>query len=483
MTRPHRLAGPFVLVALGALAMPLCAQEQPSAPVSPPVPADVPIQKAVPVSPRTTDIEIQPEPPIRAALRELNKKTDLRVDQMPLNRFVEFLTKRFKIQFKLDRAALRQLGISEILPFSMAAGGLPLNLALEQNLRPLGLRTRVVDGIVFITADVPGQTAMAPPRRVPANVAAALQAKTDIEVQILPLDRFVQFLTAKYKIPFSLDPDGLERVNVHPSTPVSAQLEGITLHQALRQILGRFHLTYRVVGGRIVITDNTVQAEQPRVIGERRGFPMRPVLRPGFGAGRLVVRAGRPQLALTLKPLIEAELLFVKKVCTPSKEELGQIRKGVETYVDNTNPGAVATASNFVREPLDELVDKHLSRAKADLYRAECQKRKAFERQACVHSLVAQLDRELCLSTAQREAISASLAAKWDESWQSLIELVAVEGTRLVPQIPDDLIEPHLESPQLDIWINLPKVGSMNWRFQSPNLSIMGIPVPEWEDE
>ena len=107
----------------------------------------------------------------------------------------------------------------------------------------------------------------------------------------------------------------------------------------------------------------------------------------------------------------------------------------------------------------------------------------AYERTACVHTLVAQLDRELCLSTAQREAISRSLAAKWDDSWDALVELVAVEGTRLLPQIPDDLIEPHLESPQLDIWINLPKVGSMNWRFQSPNLTIMGIPVPDWEDD
>ena len=191
---------------------------------------------------------------------------------------------------------------------------------------------------------------------------------------------------------------------------------------------------------------------------------------------------GRPQLTVMLKPLIEAEILFVKKVCKPSKEELGRIRKGVEIYVDKTNPGAVASARTFLREPLEDGVDKYLTRVQAELYRAECQKRQAFEREACVHTLVAQLDRELLLSTAQRHAISKSLAAKWDDTWDALIELVAVEGTRLLPQIPDDLIEPHLESPQLDIWINLPKVGSMNWRFQSPNLTIMGIPVPDWED-
>jgi hypothetical protein len=257
----------------------------------------------------------------------------------------------------------------------------------------------------------------------------------------------------------------------------------MTLDQAQQHILGRFRLTYRVAGGRIFITNVTENREQAQPNVERRGVPVRPVLRPRFGVPIRAQAVQRPQLAVMLKPLIEAELLFMKKVCTPSKDELGQIRKGVENYLDTTNPGTVSTATTFVRESFDELVEKQFSRAKFDLYRAECDKRKAFERLACAHTLAAQLDRELCLSTAQREAISRSLAAKWDDSWDALVELVAVEGTRLVPQIPDDLIEPHLESPQLEIWINLPKVGSMNWRFQSPNLTIMGIPVPDWEDD
>jgi hypothetical protein len=482
MRRPIRLVGPLALAALGALAMPLCAQDQPSAPVSPPVPSDVPIRNAVPVSPGATDIDIQPEPPIRAVLRELNKPTNLRIDKMPLNEFVDYLTKRYKIQFKLDRSALRRVGYSPRMEFSATAAGLPLNVALDRDLRPLGLRTRVIDGVVFITLDQPAERIRVQAQPVRPKVLAALQAKTDFKVDIMSLEKFAVFLTLKYQVPFKLDPNGLERVNVHPSAPVSAQLEGITLDQALRQTLGRFRLTYRVAGGRIFITDVTENRELAQ-LNEGRGVPMRPVLRPRFGVPVPAQGVRRPQLAVTLKPLIEAELLFVKKVCTPSKEELGQIRRGVENYLDTTNPGTVSTATGFVRDSLDELVEKQLSRAKVDLYRAECEKRKAFERQACAHTLVAQLDRELCLSTAQREAISRSLAAKWDDSWDALVELVAVEGTRLVPQIPDDLIEPHLESPQLEIWINLPKVGSMNWRFQSPNLTIMGIPVPDWEDD
>ena len=102
-----------------------------------------------------------------------------------------------------------------------------------------------------------------------------------------------------------------------------------------------------MVGGHILITNDTVQPEQPRVIGQRLGLPMRPVRRPGFAARSADRRVARPQLAVMLKPLIESEILFVKKVCTPSKEELGQIRKGVEAYIDSTNPGAVSSRQQF----------------------------------------------------------------------------------------------------------------------------------------
>jgi hypothetical protein len=482
MTRPSLLVGPLALAALGALAMPLCAQEQPSPPASPRRPADVPLWNVVPASRGQLSLEIQAEPPIQAALRELNKPTDLRVDGMPLDQFVEYLAKRYKIPFKLDRAALRHADIASDVPVRINAAQVPLNLALERNLQRLGLRTRFVDGVTIITVDPPPGEKRAPAEPFPAFVRRRLRSKADFQVEIMSLQKFARFLSLKYEIPFKLDLSGLERANVDPSAPVSANVKGLPLIVALQQILGRYRLAPRVVGDVVLISDNLTNRDAARLRAAKRALALPPVLRPGFAAERFRA-AGRPQLAVMLKPLIEAELLFVKKVCTPSKEELGQIRKDAEAYIDSTSPGTVSTASNFVRASFHEVLDKHLSRAKAELYRAECEKRKTFERQACVHTLVAQLDRDLCLSTAQREAISKSLAAKWDDSWDALIELVAVEGTRLLPQIPDDLIEPHLESPQLEIWINLPKIGSMNWRFQSPNLTIMSIPVPEWEDD
>ncbi len=44
------------------------------------------------------------EPPFLAVLRELNSKTDIRVERMPLAKFAELLSEQHKIPFKLDRA-------------------------------------------------------------------------------------------------------------------------------------------------------------------------------------------------------------------------------------------------------------------------------------------------------------------------------------------------------------------------------------------
>ncbi len=298
MTRPHRQVGPLVLVALGRSRCRFAQEQNLQAPQfeQPRKRAWEKIGVSAPawLPPVLSGVEV--EPPIRAVLRELNKPTDLRIEKMPLNEFVEYLTKRYKIQFKLDRAALRRLGISEVVPFSVTAVGLPLKHALERNLRPLGLRTRVVDGVVLITLDQTVERIQVLAQPVQPRLLAALQAQTDIKVEIMSLQKFAVFLTLKYHIPFKLDPNGLQQVDVHPSAPVSAQLEGITLDQALRQILGRFRLTYRVVGGHILITNDTVQPEQPRVIGQRLGLPMQPVRRPGFAARRLIGRVAAPSL-------------------------------------------------------------------------------------------------------------------------------------------------------------------------------------------
>ena len=83
--------------------MPLCAQEQPAAESETGARSEVKIGMLAPawLPPILSDIEV--EPPIRAVLRELNKSTDLRIDKMPLIELADYLTKRYKIQFRLDR--------------------------------------------------------------------------------------------------------------------------------------------------------------------------------------------------------------------------------------------------------------------------------------------------------------------------------------------------------------------------------------------
>ncbi len=71
------------------------------------------------------------------------------------------------------------------------------------------------------------------------QAVAVLEAKTDLKVPNLPLTEFARLLAQKYRIPVRLDDAGLKRANVTPTTPISANLVGVPLGQALTHILGR----------------------------------------------------------------------------------------------------------------------------------------------------------------------------------------------------------------------------------------------------
>ena len=83
----------------------------------------------------------------------------------------DYLTKRYKIQFKLDRSALRRIGYSPRMEFSATAVGLPLKIALDRDLNPLGLQTRVVESSDQAIAGHRSETAVRGKDNVPAGIA------------------------------------------------------------------------------------------------------------------------------------------------------------------------------------------------------------------------------------------------------------------------------------------------------------------------
>jgi hypothetical protein len=323
------------------------------------------------------------------------------------------------------------------------------------------------------TAEPPGVIAM-----------RALRSRTELHVEIMSLADFAKFLSKQYKIPVKLDPAGLRRAQVHPSAPISADIEGMPLSAALQQILGRLNLAHRVVNGVVLITDRRPEAAPA-------GQVRRAVVRNGRamiiqGQQAFVVANGQQQIAQQLRPLLQVELLFVKRICAPTKDQMRQLKDDLQEYVKDAAVGSASSACKLLQEKLTASVETHLSREQVARYRSEIEKRNANEREVCVRSLVTMLDRQLYLSAGQREALCASLAAKWDDAWNQTVEMAAMQGQNFVPSIPDnliELIEPHLDAAQTDVWENMQKLGNVNWGFQAFQVGLFGIPMADPDDD
>jgi hypothetical protein len=323
-----------------------------------------------------------------------------------------------------------------------------------------------------------------------------LRSRSDFHVEVMPLSDFVKFLTKRYKIAVRLDLAGLERAGVDPSAPVSADIKHVPLSAALRQTLRRLNLTYRVINGVVRITDRPREPAPAPLPRQRAIARNRPMMMLNMGAPVLAANPAQQVLA-QLRPRIQVELIFVKRVCAPNSDQLRQLKEGLEKYVrDSTDDfeelrqgrggrqeSASVPAARRLQEKLAVLIQSDLSREKADRYRDELRKRDADEHAMCACALVAFLDRELLLSAKQRESLNAALAAKWDDSWCQTIEMGIMQGQQYVPSVPDELIEPHLNAAQTDLWESMQKVGLINWGFQPIQMNLLGLAVPDLEQD
>jgi hypothetical protein len=330
-----------------------------------------------------------------------------------------------------------------------------------------------------------------------ATTLRLLRSKATFKVEIMSLGNFTQFLSQRYKIPVRLDPSGLERADVATSAPISAEISDMPLGAALKQILGRLKLDYRVVNGAILISDRRperpVRREPGRVV-LHNGQAI--IMQRGVGAAN-VGPALKEQALRQLGPLMQVELLFAKRVGKPTKDEMQAMRDDLQTFVkDQVNDffdlmqgrvaragGAFHLARKMFDERLANFIESHLSKDRAATYRQEVEKRDANERGACALNLVVLLDRELCLTAKQRQAIERALLENWDDGWSQVVEVGAMRGQTYVPQIPDELIENLLDSTQVGIWESIQKIGTANWGFQVFRLGWFGMPVDELEKD
>jgi hypothetical protein len=177
-----------------------------------------------------------------------------------------------------------------------------------------------------------------------------------------------------------------------------------------------------------------------------------------------------PQMMMQLRPIIRAEFHVIRAACRPTPEQRKAIAEAAEQILRDTTKKYVEAmrrpmtmaqrAANDPRRLIEHgLVEALKSRLPADQaarYQDELKKRAAAHRRVALRNLVARLDHDMLLSPGQRDKISESLAAHWDDSWAQSTEMLMNDNNYL-PLIPDRDVAPFLNESQVKIWKTIPK--------------------------
>ena len=184
------------------------------------------------------------------------------------------------------------------------------------------------------------------------------------------------------------------------------------------------------------------------------------------------------QLDKPLQMLMNAELHFVEKVCALSQEQRKPVKQAGKRCLEEATvefAKLLQAPPNMVLGGLDpqsalsdprKKLQQRLERRLKDVlepdqlahYQAELQSRNMFRRQGQVLLLVARLDSALTLNAEQRSQLTDSLTTKWKEAWEQQPQFWQF-NEQYFPQIPDEVVIPHLNEKQKAIWRGLQKIG------------------------
>jgi hypothetical protein len=247
------------------------------------------------------------------------------------------------------------------------------------------------------------------------------------------------------------------------------------LSAALKEVLGHLELSHRVVDGEIWITK--CPPEPPVVLIEV------PPLPPQVPRRRIRVFPPQQEGGLTLLSQLPVELRFVKRVASPTNEQLRAIKTDLEQCLRDAGSGAVPASCELLPDKMAACVVRHLSKADAAHFLDEIQKRRAHEREACVYMFVTMLDQRMSLSDAQRKSLVGVLRSHWRAGWSQAIEMAVRNGDNEMLGIPDKIILPLLEREQADVWKHLPKLPEADAPFDPERMGSVGTPIndPEFE--
>jgi hypothetical protein len=127
----------------------------------------------------------------------------------------------------------------------------------------------------------------------------------------------------------------------------------------------------------------------------------------------------------------------------------------VQRQVRNVQ-GAAGDPLQLARDRLAKAVKTCLTAEQAARFEEELDKRTQDRRRSAAHNLVARLDREMILSATQREQITESLLAHWNDAWCSSLQMF-IYNDQFFPNIPDAHVVKFLNDTQKKIWPTIPK--------------------------
>jgi hypothetical protein len=197
------------------------------------------------------------------------------------------------------------------------------------------------------------------------------------------------------------------------------------------------------------------------------------------------------------KPLVNAELSFVKRVCDPTEEQMAIIveaariangriasiltdHRMVEDHHDNHEifvfHNQVRTTLNPYRTVRDDVaifLQSLVSTEQYSRYISESKARDTFEREAAVETVLDMLDGILFLSLDQQSRLYGALIA--ESSLPDLHSLVEFDvHQKQIPRLPEHRIKPLLTESQKQKWDSLKRVNVIYSSFHVQSPDFMG---------
>jgi hypothetical protein len=181
------------------------------------------------------------------------------------------------------------------------------------------------------------------------------------------------------------------------------------------------------------------------------------------------------------RPIVHAELLFVRHICDlkpdqlrPISRESGEALRDVAKKMVEQQQNGIRVRANgpgstnpdpgkMLQDGLAVVIKKHLTPDQYAHYQAESDKRSASRKKAALEFLIDVLDRDLVLSNNQREKLTESLSAHWDDGWCMYMEYM-LYGNQFYPQTIDQYVTSVLNDNQKKVWQWMQKVQGF-WGF------------------